>query len=1446
MKKRYITLLVLLAVAVIGGGVWAWGRFFGTTRIAFVNYQVMQLGLIARANDNPMISISELAAADIPEHVDDYDMVFVNGMGLRLTAEQHDALEVAALCGLPVLTTSSTNPANYIVSLDEADADTLVDYIGVANRSNYRSNYRSMLNYVRTYIDRKVIFCGEVSPVQEGKSGLLSHADFAGGDAEDVVFASVKDYRDYVFANRPALKQARHSVIVTGMMGDPTDIVNALEERGILTYYASSLRDLINGHYADSINADAVINMAHGRLGDWAVEYLAERNIPLFCPLNVNRLDSEWLADKQGMNGGFMSQSIVTPEIDGALRPFSLFAQRVNSEGLREAYTMPDRLADFVETVENYISLKDKANSERKVAIYFFKGPGQSALTASGLEVAPSLYNLLVRLRNEGYNVSGMPNSAAELEALIMKQGAVFNTYAEGAFDDFMKNGNPELISKEQYDEWTAKSLSADMRADVEKEFGPFPGSYMVSDDGRLAVARLQFGNVVLMPQNMAGKGDNAFAITHGTGAAPSHTFIASYLWMQYGFGADVLVHFGTHGGLEYTPYKQVALSSEDWSDRMVGNIPHLYVYTIGNVGEALIAKRRTYAGIQSHLTAPFLESGLRSQYKELDDAVAAYNKTPNDANSLHVKQLAIKLGVASELQLDTADLATPFSEAEVAKIESFAEEIASEKIVGELYTLGRPYSDERIESSVVAMTTDPIAYCHLALDKKLGRAVSDAEKHKSLFSQKYLLPAKNLAVLLLKNPDMATDQLVCKVAGISANQMARAREVDNALSGPKDMMSMMMQMGAKMQAEAAKSDSTTQAAKPDSAKLAQMKQMGKDMDPKKALQMAKIMGAPPAALKKMAEAMGVSGSKPKGDGLSKMMQAMAQSRPDFSDDDKEMSRLIMELERAILNVGRYRNLLKRCPEMEMSSLINAMQGGYTRPTPGGDVISNPNAIPTGRNMFGINAEATPSEQAWEKGRQLAQNTIDAYKANHHDSIPRKVSYTLWSGEFIETEGATLAQVLYMLGVEPIRDAFGRVTDLRLIPSAELGRPRIDVVVQTSGQLRDLAASRLFLISRAVSMAAAASDDEFPNEVAEGVRESERVLTAKGLSPKEARQMATRRVFGGMNGSYGTGITGMVQAGDRWDKTEEIAQVYLNNMSGFYGSEDEWEQDNKDAFEAALTRTDAVIQPRQSNTWGALSLDHVYEFMGGMNLAVRNVTGKEPDAYLADYRNRNNARLQGVKEAIGVESRSTLLNPVYIKEKMKGGSTSASSFAELVENTYGWNVMKPDVIDNRLWDDIYGVYVKDNLNLGTRAFFEDKSPAALQQMTAVMLESARKGMWKATPNQLAATAQLHTELVRDHGAACTSQVCDNAKLRDFIRQNAKPDVAADYDKAISHVRDANIANAKDGMVMKKETLSNEADASTFDSTLAVVIVSLIGIVGLLVLVSRRRKKQSGR
>ncbi len=1345
-------------------GVWVYGTWFGVTRVAFVNFQTISMGSIAKANDNPMVKVYEVGTDEL-DGLTGYDMVFVNGMGLGIVAGQRAQIQRAARRGVPVYTTMATNPANNICSTDSLHAAKLAAYLGGGRR-----NYRNMLNYIRQEIDGKIGHTPEVEEPVERASDILYHAGVQSPE-EEAEFLTVADYEKFLRDNG-LYKEGARRIAVTGQMADATGLIAALEKAGYNVYPVSSLRKVMG--FLEEINPDAVINMAHGRMGDRMVEFLKEKNILLFSPLTVNSLVEEWEADPMGMSGGFLSQSVVTPEIDGALRTYALFAQYKDKEGLRHSFAVPERLETFVKNVDNYLNLREKPNSEKRVAIYYYKGPGQNAMTAGGMEVAPSLYNLLRRMKAEGYRVKGLPAGHKELEQMIMAQGAVFGTYAEGAFDEFMRSGHPELITKEQYEAWVKASLRPEKYAEVVAANGEFPGSYMTTPDGRLGVARLQFGNVVLMPQNAAGAGDNSFQMVHGTDMAPPHTYIVSYLWMQHGFKADALIHFGTHGSLEFTPKKQVALCSNDWPDRLVGAVPHFYVYSIGNVGEGMIAKRRSYAGLQSYLTPPFLESSVRGIYRDLMEKVKVYNTRLGteggvdaaalEKASLAVKAATVKLGIHRELGLDSV-LTVPYTEEDVLRVENFAEELAAEKITGQLYTMGVPYEPERIVSSVYSMSTEPIAYSLLALDKQRGKADERLLKHKSLFARRYLNPARELVGQQLKRSAPVTDEQICRIAGITAAELAKAREIVAGRNAPKGMMAMMTNRGA-------------------------------------------------------------SGKK-----------------KEYTKEEINFALAVSEVERTVRNIRNYRRQLQESPESELSSMMNALNGGYTAPSPGGDPIVNPNTLPTGRNMFAVNAEETPTEAAWEKGMQLAKSTIDMYRKRHDGEYPKKVSYTLWSGEFIETGGATIAQVLYMLGVEPVRDAFGRVSDLKLIPSEVLGRPRIDVVVQTSGQLRDLAASRLFLINRAVEMAAAAGSEHYENQVAAGVVEAERALTEKGVSPKEARGMASFRVFGGANGGYGTGIQGMVEAGDRWEDESEIAVAYLNNMGAYYGSEKNWEAFRKYAFEAALTRTDVVVQPRQSNTWGALSLDHVYEFMGGMNLAVRNVTGKDPDAYFSDYRNRNNNRMQELKESIGVESRTTILNPAYIREKMKGEASSAGTFAETVRNTYGWNVMKPNVVDKELWNDIYDVYVKDKFNLGVQKYFEQQNPAALEEMTAVMLETVRKGLWKASERQVADLARLHTDLVNKYRPSCSGFVCDNAKLRDFISSKSEPSVAAQYKESIAEIREAAFRKDK-GVVMKKEELRPQADGQkTRVAAPWIAVAVVVALAGLALLVRRRRKNR---
>lgn len=1354
-------LVLLFAALVLVAGVWlAWSRLASTTRIGLVNFQTFQASSFMKSNADRFIEFEDVPPDEL-DRLSRYDFVLGFGMGMRITAEQRAQIQRAADGGIPVFIYAATNPENDICSLDSVQKAGVSGYM----RNGNKRNYQSMARYIRQHIDGKRFFVHPAEPVVESASDVLYYLD------EELSFPTVGEFEGYV-REHGFYQEGRPKVAIVGGLNDPfsgnreniDSLIVSLQGAGLNVYPVYSYRKLLP--FLKEIRPDAVIHFAHGRMvmgqADAAVDWLKEQNVPVFTPLSILQTEEEWVNDPMGMSGGFMSQSIVVPELDGAIYPYALNAQEVDEDGVFVVKAIPDRLRNFTQIVSNFVRLKQMRNADKKVAIYYFKGVGQSSLTAQGLETVPSLYRLLKRLKAEGYRVDGLPATEQEFGRMLMEQGAVLSTYAEGAFDDFMKNGHPAWVGKQEYEEWVRRALPEALYADVVKIYGEAPGAYMSAvKDGEpcLAVARIQLGNVALLPQPMAAVGDDAFAIVHGAKTAPPHTYIGAYLWAQYGFGADAMLHFGTHGSLEFTPQKQVALSRSDWPDRLVGTVPHFYYYTIGNVGESMMAKRRSYATTISYLTPPFMESKTRTQFKELEDRIQAYYKADDGEKaeaSLAVKRVALKMGLHRDLRLDSVP-ANPYSGEEVARIENFAEEIANEKMTGQLYTTGVPYSPEKVRSSVLAMSADPIAYSVAAFDRESGKVTDDQLKSKVFFTRRYLNPAKELVNGVLDGRPV-TDELVCRVAGITPEKLAEA---------------------------------------------------------------AAIMAPPKRSMMGMGKAAPVT----------------------YTAAQKREAAAITEVQRTIRHITAYRKALEESPELEMKSVLNALAGGYVAPTSGGDAVANPMAVPTGRNLYSINAEATPSAIAWEKGMELANRTLEQYKKTHGD-YPRKVSYTFWSSEFVESEGATIAQVLYMLGVEPVRDPYGRVSDLRLISSETLGRPRVDVVVQTSGQFRDLAASRLALISRAVEMAAASSGDRFGNRVAESTVETERLLVEQGVSPKEARDLSIQRVFGGVNGMYGTGIQDMITSGDRWEDEREIADTYINNMGAVYGSDKNWGDVNAGLLRAVLHNTDAVVQPRQSNTWGALSLDHVYEFMGGMNLAVRHVTGKDPDAYFADYRNRNRVKMQELKEAIGVESRSTIFNPEYIKEVMKGGASSASQITEVVTNTYGWNVTKPDVVDQEMWNKIYDVYVKDAYQLGTEQFFKAQNPAALQEITAVMMETARKGMWKASEEQLGELARLHTDLVKEFGSTGSGFSGGNAKLQDFIARKVSPENAAAYRQRVKEMKTAGTVADRKGMVLKKDEVAQVSRGEKNSLNGVWIAGGVFVLFVLLLLVLKRKRKNS--
>lgn len=1289
-KKVSVTVFAILLAAVAGACVYH--TFLKPTKILVVNPLPAQAAEISLNNDSRHIKVICESMEDARDF-DDYDAILMYGRGLYLDSLQMRSLEKASAKGIPVFTNTLRNFSFVVNSnLDSLQQNRLQEYFS----NPCHSNYRNMLRYVRSFATPGRLGDMDYELPFRLPSDMFYHLE------EGRYFENPEGLTDYLKAKGFFHDGGDNIAFISGVTfpvesnrAHVDTLISRLTNAGY-NVYPLSCTGKNRAKFIKEISPDAIVYLPMGRLGnDSLINWAYDRHIPLFMPFPLIQSHEQWLDVNNPMGGGTLNARIVVPEIDGGMTPLCISTQNPDSKGYLLYTPERERIDAFMEQFIRFMNLRHTNNSDKKIAIGYFKSPGKDALLASGMEVVPSLYKFLKTLSERGYDVSGLPASIEEFKNQLMIKGAVMGDYAEEAQERFMNEASPLWIKRGVYEKWAEEVLLPEKYSEIEKQYGKAPGKLLARGDS-IAIAVLQYGNVLLFPQPRPALENNDFKLVHGVDVVPPHSYVAPYLYMQKWFDADALIHFGTHGNLEFTPGKNAGLSQADWAEVLVGNRPHFYFYTTGNVGEAIIAKRRSHAVIVTHLTPPYVESGMRAKYygliENLHDAISDPHMNTND-----IKRKIQTLGFHRDLGLDSLETGT-YTLEELKKVDAFVEELANEKITGAYYVMGEPYSDRDMETSVLAIASDKVAYDRARNDFDLGKIRKEDLQDFSYISHHYL-------------PKARTD-------------------ISEALKAPGHLVS------------------------------------------------------------------------------EELMEAVT-----------------------------YRDLLKESAGAEIRSMLDVLDGIPVKPAPGGDPVLNPNVLPTGRNMFSINAESTPGEKAWNDGVVLAEQTLANY-LRQHGEYPRKVSYTFWAGEFISSQGATIAQALRMLGVEPVRDEQGRVMDLKLTPSDELGRPRINILVQVSGQLRDIASSRLKMITDAVRLASESDDDIYPNYVAEGTIAQEKDMVEKGESPKRARELSTMRVFGPVNSGYSTGMLRYTESSGEWDDRKELVEGYLNNMCALYGDEDNWGIMNRDLLAAGISGTDVIVQPRQSNTWGPISLDHVYEFTGALSMATKELDGKEPEAVMADYRNPYIPRLQDTKEAVAIETRATILNPVFIKERMKGDATTAQMFGEIFRNIFGWSVTRPSALTENIYDDLYDTYIVDKYGLGVEEYFERVNPAALQEMTATMLESARKGFWKGSDAQIAATAKLHAELTVKNDAPCTEFVCANSKLTNYVASRLQPDDSNKYREAMAKAT----SEPKGAKVLKEEKMSMLSKAiSDSDYKWIITVLTIALIAGLGILLYRGRK-----
>ncbi len=467
------------------------------------------------------------------------------------------------------------------------------------------------------------------------------------------------------------------------------------------------------------------------------------------------------------------------------------------------------------------------------------------------------------------------------------------------------------------------------------------------------------------------------------------------------------------------------------------------------------------------------------------------------------------------------------------------------------------------------------------------------------------------------------------------------------------------------------------------------------------------------------------------------------------------------QLDRSTLQAfeERARNLDRRLRDtQENEMLLAGLAGRFIPPAAGGDPIRNPE-VQSGRNLYAFEADKIPARAAYESAAKAYEQVVQAFRSEHGGAYPQKLAFSLWSSEAIRHLGVTEAQVLHALGLRPVWDAGGRVTALDIIPAAELGRPRVDVVVQVTSVYRDQFDSFMRLLADALDRLSQL--DEPDNPIAENNRRIAAALEGKGLSADEARDAAGYRIFSNAPGAYGTGVPGLALQSTTWDDDAALARQFLSSSRYAYGSNG-WGQSTPQANLLAkqLSGAQAVIMSRSSNLHGVLSTDHPFEFMGGLSAAIRHLDGASPQLLISDLRSQT-VKTTGLARFLADELRVRYLNPQWITAMQQEGYAGTLQVLNATNNLFGWQATDPDMVRDDQWQALFDTYISDTRQLGTQEWFEQHNPTAQAQVLERMAEAIRKGYWDAPDQTRRALAERWQELEQqfnvDTGAPLTRQ-----------------------------------------------------------------------------------------
>jgi magnesium chelatase subunit H len=1077
------------------------------------------------------------------------------------------------------------------------------------------------------------------------------------------MFDDVKEYLNWYVSRRDISAELKDPLaptiglvlqrthIVTGDDAHYVAMVQELEAMGarVIPIFAGGLdfSKPLEAYFFDAVGkddalVDAVVSLTGFALVGGparqdhpkAIETLKKLNRPYMVALPlVFQTTEEWQESDLGLHPIQVALQIAIPELDGAIEPIILSGRDGNTG---RAIALQDRVESIAKRAMKWANLRIKPKAEKKIAITVFSFPPDKGNvgTAAYLDVFGSIYEVMKGLKQNGYDLPELPASSKELmEQVIHDAQAQYNS--------------PELnvayrMSVAEYEELTPYSVR------LEDSWGKPPGN-LNSDGQNLLVFGKHFGNLFIGIQPTFGYEGDPMRLLFSRSASPHHGFAAYYTYLEKIWGADAVLHFGTHGSLEFMPGKQIGMSNECYPDSLIGSIPNLYYYAANNPSEATIAKRRGYAETISYLTPPAENAGLYKGLKELGDLVGSYQSLRDGGRGAQiVNTIMDKARICNMDQdvvlpdVDSATLNLDDRDLIVGNVYRRMMEIESRLLPCGLHVIGKPPTAEEAIATLVNIAS---------LDREeegvkgLPRIIAESMN-------------RNLEELYQNNDkgileDVQTLQDVTMAVRLSVAAMVHAQE---DAEGRVSFVSRLNFFN---------------------------------------------MGKKEPWLESLSEA-----------GYGNV-------------NTEEIKPLFEYLEFCLKQI---------CADNELGGLLQGLEGEYVLPGPGGDPIRNPDVLPTGKNIHALDPQSIPTEAAVKSAKVVVDRLLAKQMQDNDGQYPETIACVLWGTDNIKTYGESLAQIMWMVGVKPVPDALGRINKLILIPLEELGRPRIDVVVNCSGVFRDLFINQMNLLDQGVKMAAEADEPLEMNFV------RKHALAQAAEMGINLRQAATR-IFSNASGSYSSNINLAVENGT-WENEAELQEMYLTRKSFAFSADNPgtMEQSRK-IFETSLKTADVTFQNLDSSEISMTDVSHYYDSDPTKIVASLRTDGKKPTAFMADTTTAN-AQIRTLSETVRLDARTKLLNPKWYEGMLSHGYEGVRELSKRLVNTSGWSATA-DAVDNWVYEDTNSTFIKDE-EMCKRLM--DLNPNSFRKIVATLLEVNGRGYWETSDENLDRLRELYQQV----------------------------------------------------------------------------------------------------